>query len=65
MIPNAKQIQNCQRKRRFRLKVHAEVHALQANNWRRNLDRKTTIREYLCPICSGYHLTSKPIEEQY
>lgn len=53
------QIRNCQRKRGFRLKVHAEVHALQATNWRRNLDGSIKIHAYLCPVCSQYHLSRR------
>ena len=51
------QRRNCERKRRFRLEVHAKVHALARMNDRRA--KAPQLRAYLCPVCDGWHLTKK------
>ena len=48
----------CQRKRRYRLKVHAETAALARMNAPRRR-AKVPIYVYHCPECEGWHLTKR------
>lgn len=50
-------------KRRFKTDVDAKI-VLSRIQWKDNASRKSTEkRSYHCPICNGYHLTSKPLRQ--
>lgn len=55
-----KQIEHCERKRRFNVQVKADVMALAILNHRSNWKKKPKhLKSYHCPVCGGYHLTSQ------
>lgn len=52
----------CKKKRRFPDKISAEI--MRGKYMSRNLDKpiraKQESRSYFCPVCRGWHLTSRP-----
>lgn len=58
--PNQKDVDARNRKRTFKLKVHAEVYALQAMNAPSHYTRRAEFcKPYRCPVCGHWHLTSQ------
>lgn len=52
------QRRNCERKRRFELKVKAQVAAIGLmNSPRKTIRAKVPLFVYSCPVCGGWHLT--------
>ncbi len=48
----------CYSKKRYSLKTANRV-------LERRLKGNPALRSYYCPVCFGYHLTKRPLKEQY
>lgn len=53
-----KQENNCKKKKRYETPEEAEHDAVKIRVFDEKFGKKTDMKVYECPVCSGYHLTS-------